>query len=536
MWSDGGSDGRLTGDGASVRIESAFGDAVGGLSSSGNGAVQVVQAMRVLGTGIPGLDDVIGGGLPGQRLYLVQGAPGSGKTTLALQFLLEGRARGERGLYVTLSETRQEIDGVARSHGWSLDGITVLDISDAPEVTAPEAQYTVFHPSEVELQSTIGRVLQRVEAVRPTRVVLDSIADMRLLARDPLRFRRQILALKLFFGAQDATVLMLDDQSAGESSLQLHSLSHGVLQLQQITLQHGAERRQLCVTKLRGVRFHAGFHDFVIRTGGLAVFPRIRLGTNPISAPTGAITSGSPELDALLGGGIIYGTSTLVTGAPGTGKSVLTTQYAAAAAERGERVAFYLFDERVGTFLERAAGLGVNVEDHVRSGRILLTPLEPTEISPGEFANRVINAVADGVRLIVIDSLNGFTKAMAQEHQITAKLHELLSYLGSRGATTLLTLAQRGIFGAPPDEVAEVSYLADAVILLRYFEAHGEVRRAISVVKQRSGDHERTIREFRIGRGGFHLGEPLREFQGVLTGVPTFTGGASALMAPSHNQ
>lgn len=489
---------------------------------------------RTLNTGISGLDDILDGGFPMQRLYLIEGEPGSGKTTLSLQFLLEGRNRGERALYVTLSETAEELEEVARSHGWTLDGVSVLDMPSAPNSTDPEAHYTVFHPSEVELQGTTAAIVSRVAEYRPTRVVLDSLSEMRLLARDPLRFRRQILALKQFFAKSGATVLMLDDQSYGED-MQLHSLAHGVIRLEQIALAHGAERRQLRVRKLRGVRFHAGFHDFMIRTGGLEIFPRIRLGVSAPRSLPGSHSSGSAAVDALLGGGLVRGSSVLVTGAPGTGKSVLTTQCALAAATRGENVAIYLFDERVGTFLERAAGLKMSVEPHIRSGHLRITQLEPTEISPGEFTTRIIRAVdEDGARLVVIDSLNGYTKAMAEERQLTIKIHELLSYLGDRGVTTMMTLAQRGIFGAPPDDTTDVSYLADAVVLLRYFESMGEVKRAISVVKQRSEDHERTIREFRIAQNGLALGEPLTEFQGVLTGVPTYTGAGSALMRNAH--
>lgn len=496
---------------------------------SGAASVETLEA-PTLSTGIPGLDDITGGGLPAERLYLVEGHPGTGKTTLSLQFLLEGRARGERGLYVTLSETGAELEGVARSHGWTLDGISLLDVGSGPDVTAPEAQYTVFQPSEVELQDSVGAVLARMEEVRPTRVVLDSLSEMRLLARDPLRFRRQILALKQLFASRGVTCLMLDDQAVGDLGMQLHSLVHGVLSLEQVALSHGAERRQLRISKLRGVRFHAGYHDFVIRTGGLDVFPRIRLGVVAPQYDSGMESSGSAELDRLLGGGFMRGSSVLLTGAPGTGKSVLAVQCAAAAAERGETVAFYLFDERLGTFMERAAGLGMPVEAHIRAGRMHVTPLEPTEISPGEFVARIQAAVRQGVRVIVIDSLNGFTKAMSEESQITVKIHEILSYLGNRGVTSLLTLAQRGIFGALPEDNTDVSYLADAVVLLRYFEAQGEVRRAISVVKQRGGENERTIREFNIGRGGLRVGEPLREFHGVLTGVPAYTGGSGALL------
>jgi circadian clock protein KaiC len=488
------------------------------------------RSENILGTGIPGLDDILEGGFPGRRLYLVEGVPGTGKTTLALRYLLEGRDRGERGVYVTLSETRQELEEVAASHGWTLDGIDLLDVGNVPESAAPEAQYTVFHPSEVELQATIDRLKEKVEEVRPSRVVLDSLSDMRLLSRDPLRFRRHILGLKQFFAERDATVLLLDDETAQDSEMQLQSLAHGVLRLEQIALTHGAERRQLRIAKLRGVRFHAGYHDFAIRRGGIELFPRIRLGLDHPTPGAGVIPSGSVQLDRLLGGGIQVGTSALLTGAPGTGKSVLATQYAAAAAARGERVAMYLFDERVATFLERAQGLKMNLRPHVDSGHLVLNRLEPTEISPGEFNSRVIAAVDDGATLVVVDSLNGFTKAMAEEKQVTIKVHELLSYLGSRGVTTVLTLAQRGIFGTAPEDAPDVSYLADAVVLLRYFESSGQVRRAISVFKQRSADHERTIREFRMGPGGIRLGDPLHDFHGVLTGIPTYTGGQGDLM------
>ena len=496
-----------------------------------SGKVVDSSAAPVLKTGIPGLDNILGGGFPAQRLFLIEGEPGAGKTTLSMQFLLEGAARGEQGLYVTLSESAHELEVVARSHGWRLDGISVLDMESVPNLAEPEAQYTVFHPSEVELQDSVTAVLARAEEVKPVRVVLDSLTEMRLLARDSLRFRRQVMALKKFFAAQGATVLMLDDVSPRDAEMQLHSLVHGVIQLEQTVLTHGAERRRLRTTKLRGVRFHAGYHDFMIRTGGLEVFPRIRLGMTPSASVAGVESCGSSELDALLGGGLVRGASILVTGAPGTGKSVLTTQFALAAAERNHRTAVYLFDERLGTFLERANGLGMPVEKHIQSGHLVLTQLEPTEISPGEFTSRVLrNVHVDGVRMIVVDSLNGFTKAMEEENDLAIKIHELLSYLGGHGVTTLMTLAQRGIFGAPPDDATDISYLADGVILLRYFEARGEVCRAISAVKQRTENHERMIREFRIARGGFKLGEPLSEFQGVLTGVPTYTGGQAELM------
>ncbi len=488
---------------------------------------------NTLSTGIPGLDDILGGGLPAERLYVVEGQPGGGKTTLSLQFLMEGRDLGERGLYVTMSETYQEVEGAAQSHGWSLAGIEFLDMASSPALTNPGEQYTVFHPSEVELQDTVSAILARVEEVQPARVVLDCLSEMRLLARDPLRFRRQILALKQFFAGRGTTVLLLDDQTTDGVEMPLHSLAHGVIRLEQLVLAHGAERRQLRVPKLRGVRFHSGYHDFVIRTGGLDVFPRIRLGAQPVEIEAGWASSGSPALDNLLGGGLVRGTSALLTGAPGTGKSILATQYALAAAERGERVAIYLFDERLHTFVSRSRGLGMDIGPYLDSGRTAITSLEATEISPGEFASRLTRAADDGVQLVVIDSLSGFTHAMSQEREMTSKIHELLGYLGGRGVTTILTLAQRGIFGTPADDAMDISYLSDAVILLRYFEAQGEVRRAISAVKQRSAANESTIREFRIGQGGLHLGEPLREFQGVLLGVPSYTGGGAGLLRPA---
>ena len=480
-------------------------------------------------TGVAGLDHILRGGLPSERYYLLGGDPGTGKTTLALQFLLEGRDRGERSVYVTLAETTRELEDAASSHGWSLEGIEIVDTDSALESPSAASQYTVFHPSEVELQDTIDRVLARIEAARPTRVALDSLSDMRLLARDPLRFRRQILALKQFFASRGITALLLDDQTADEPDMQLHSLVHGVILLDAVALSHGSAHRRLRVTKLRGVAFHEGYHDFCIRTGGVQVFPRLQPRTDVAPVRRRLLKSGAAEIDALLGGGVPAGSSVLLTGAPGTGKSVLATQFAAAAGARGESAAVYIFDERVGTYLERAQGLKMKLGPLVRSGRIRLNPLEPTEISPGEFTWRVIRAVEDGCKVIVIDSLNGLTKAMPEERQLGAKLHELLSYLGAKGITTFMTLAQRGMFGTAPEDAAEVSYLADAVVQLRYFESMGEVRRAISVFKQRSGDHERTVREFRLGPGGFDLGEPLREFQGVLTGVPTFTGVRSDL-------
>ena len=488
------------------------------------------RSAPVASTGIAGLDAILGGGLPPSRLYLIDGSPGTGKTTLALQFLLAGAARGDTGLYVTLSESREELAEVATSHGWTLDGIDVFELP-ADEGSAPNEAYTLFHPAEVELQDVSDRMLRAVERSGARLVVLDSLSEMRLLARDPLRFRRQILALKQFFAQRGCTVLLLDDKTAPEGDLQLHSLAHGVVQLEHIALEYGAERRRLQVLKLRGRRFLGGYHDFRIRTGGLAVYPRIQRVNDEPSPGSRTLPSGSPELDALLGGGLPSGTSFLITGPAGTGKSVLATQYGCAAAGRGEKVRFYLFDERLGTFHMRAQGLGMDIEPLIASGLLTLCQVEPTERSPGEFAHDVVRAVEEeGVQMIVIDSINGYLQSMPEERLLPVQVHELLSYLAGRGVTSLLTLVQRGIFGSPVDEAADVSYLADAVVLLRYFEVSGSVRQAVSVVKKRSGNHERTIRECRVAHGGLHVGPPLHEFQGVLTGVPEYVGDMGPLM------
>ena len=489
-----------------------------------------VTASPRVSTGVEGLDAILGGGLPPGHLYLLEGTPGSGKTTLALQFLLTGAANGFRGVYVTLSETRQELNEVAASHGWSLDDIEIIELS--PDAgTAADETYTVFHPAELELQETMSAVLAAIDRSKPSLVVLDSLSEMRLLARDPLRFRRQILALKHFFTGRASTVLLLDDKSGPEGDVQLHSLAHGVIVLEHVALEYGAERRRLQVTKLRGLRFWGGYHDFRIRTGGIVVYPRVTPGKNTASPQVRLIASGSGPLDSLLGGGLQEGSSLLIMGPAGTGKSVLSTQYACAATGRGERVRFYLFDERLNSFFLRSQGLGMDLGDAVSDGRLMLQQIEPTEMSPGEFANEVARSVEeDNVRMIIIDSINGYMKSMPEEHLLPIQVHELLSFLSNRRVTCIMTLVQRGVFGHPVDDAAEVSYLADSVLLLRYFEVLGSVRQALSVVKKRSGNHERTIRECRVMKGGLSVGEPLTEFQGVLTGVPQYFGAVEPLM------
>lgn len=486
--------------------------------------MQAEQHDACVSTGIAGLDHLLGGGLPPKRVYLVEGDPGSGKTTLGLQFLREGIARGESVLYVTLSETRSELTAVAASHGWTLEGMTLHELTPSEESFKPDDQYTFFHPSEVELSETTKAVLSEVERINPSRVVFDSLSEMRLLAREPLRYRRQILGLKQFFVGRDCTVLLLDDRTSQSGDLQLQSLAHGVVTLEQLAPEYGAERRRLRIVKLRGVRFQGGFHDFLIATGGLRVFPRLVAAESRTDGGHGAASTGIPKLDALLGGGLDRGTSTLFIGPAGAGKSAIATQICVAAAARGEHVTMYLFDEGLDTFRRRAAGLGADVTDHIASGRLTLTQVDPAEMSPGEFAERIRTAVdRDHASIVVIDSLNGYLNSMPEERFLLAQLHELFMFLRQRGVLAISVVAQHGLVGAMQTPV-DLSYLADNVLLLRFFEARGAVRQAISVLKKRSGPHEKTIRELRLESNGIVVGEPLAEFQGVLTGVPVYHG------------
>jgi circadian clock protein KaiC len=476
-----------------------------------------------ISTGIAGLDAVLQGGLPKNHLYLIDGEPGTGKTTIGLQFLIAGREQGERGLYVTLSETADELNAAAASHGWTLENIDIFELADGERPEEPGEAYTLFHPAEIELQRTVDDVLAAVEQHNPTRVVFDSLSEMRMLARDPLRFRRQILALKHFFGGRACTVFVLDDRTAAAGESPLHSIAHGVLALEHLEMDYGAERRRLSVRKLRGARFHGGYHDFRIKSGGIEVYPRLYHEDGP-RRPGVPLGSGSPEMDELIGGEISGGSSVMITGAPGTGKSVLAIQFAMTAAAAGHRAMVYLFDERLATAEQRARTLGLDLEPLRASGMLVLRQIEPTEMSPGEFATHVARAVEDDARLIVIDSLNGYMQAMPDERLLAVQVHGLLTYLAQRGVTSIMTLAQRGVFGAAVEDTADVSYLADSVILLRYFESDGAVRQAMSVVKKRDGIHERTIREFRIASGGVRVGPPLVGFRGVLTGVPEYFG------------
>ncbi|HEV7375834.1 MAG TPA: ATPase domain-containing protein [Pyrinomonadaceae bacterium] len=490
-----------------------------------------------LATGNEGLDQVLNGGFPANRLYLVEGDPGTGKTTFALQFLLEGARQGEPVLYVTLSETKEELIAVARSHGWSLDGINIYELIPPEESLKTETQYTIFHPSEVELGDTTKAVLEEVERIQPRRIVFDSLSEMRLLARDPLRYRRQILALKQFFTGRQCTVLLLDDRTSTANDLQVQSIAHGVLMLEQLAMDYGAERRRLRVVKLRGSRFRGGYHDFKILTGGVDVYPRLVAAEHHQPFVKESISSAVPELDELLGGGLDRGTSTLVMGPAGCGKSSLAAQFVACAAKRNELVAAFLFDEGINIYLARTAGLGTDMQADVESGRIKVQQIDPAELSPGEFAHRVRCVVEeDGARVVVIDSLNGYLQAMPDERFLTVQMHELLSYLNQQGVVTLLVMAQHGFMGALMGTPVDVSYLADTVVLLRYFEAEGAVRRAISVIKKRTGFHEDTIRELRLSAKGIEVGKPLADFHGVLTGIPTYMGHSASLAMESDEQ
>lgn len=481
-------------------------------------------------TGIAGLDQLLGGGFPTRRLHLIEGTPGTGKTTLALQFLLAAKSRGERTLYVTLSETTEELAAVAQSHGWSLDGMETHQLARVPDRAAEE--YTLYHPAEVELGDLTKSVLERADRVQPTCVVLDSLSELRLLARDPLRYRRQVLSLKEFFARRGATVLILDDHSAGEEDLQLRSIAHGVVSLEHLPFEYGRARRQLRIVKMRGMSVTEGFHDFVILRGGLTVFPQLIAEPGAIPESDEPICSGLMELDALIGGGLAWGTTTLFIGPAGVGKSTVAAQYLCGAANPKAKAAVFLFDERLKTFVARCDALGMHATERIASGQLLPQQVDPGVTSPGEFAHRVRRLVdEEGVRLIGIDTLNGYLNAIPTTDAPIVRMHELLSFLNERSVGTLIVLAQHGTVGAMMPTPVDLSYLADAVVLFRFFEAHGQIRKAISVIKKRTGSHETAIRELKIGPSHVHVGEPLTNFHGVLTGVPQYTGSPKPLLS-----
>lgn len=481
------------------------------------------------GTGTSGLDAVLRGGLTPSRLYLVEGTPGSGKTTLALKFLMEGRRVGHRGLYITLSETENELRAVAQSHDLTLEGIDVFEMVAEDEFGADHEQ-SLLHPSEVELGETVRGIFELVERTDPTRVVLDSLSELRLLAQNPLRYRRQILALKHFFARRKCTVLMLDDRTAEPGDLQLHSIAHGVISLEQLANDFGSERRRLRVVKMRGLKYHGGYHDFTIERGGICVYPRLIAADHRRSFSIEPVTTGLAGLDALLGDGLFPGTNTLLAGPAGVGKTTTAVRCLIAALKRGQKAAYFLFDERLSTLMTRCKALDMDLQPFIDDGLLAIRQIDPAELSPGEFAHAVRTAVdEDDVSLVVIDSLNAYLHAMPSDNFLVLQMHELLSYLAQQGVVSMMILGQHGVTGDLRSDL-DISYLADTVMMLRFFEADGEVRKSIAVIKTRTSDHERTIRELRIDTGGIVIGAPIRGFTGILSGTPVLRHSGAALM------
>jgi circadian clock protein KaiC len=491
---------------------------------------QVLGRAADAATGVQGLDDILGGGLARDRLFLLEGSPGTGKTTLALSFMRAGAAAGEKALYVTLSETDEELRDSASSHGWNLEGIDVFELVPPENLLDEKQQQSLLYSSDLELGETTQMILEAVERMRPQRIVIDSLSEIRLLAQSSLRYRRQVLALKHYFAQHGATVILLDDLTTDVSDKTVHSIAHGVIRLEELAPEYGAERRRARVIKYRGRPYRGGFHDFIIRKGGVEVFPRLISAEHRTEFDRAPLSSGIPGLDGLLGGGLERGTSCLILGPAGTGKSLLAVYFAVAAVARGERASLFIFDEEKALLLDRAASLGLDLRKMIEEDKLLVEQVDAAELSPGEFTAKVRRAVEHShSKTVVIDSLNGYQAAMPEEHFLLLHMHELLQYLNRQGATSFLTVAQHGMVGEMRSPV-DVTYLADTVVMLRYFEAFGEIRRAMSVMKKRAGGHERSIREYQIGDKGLEVGPPLERFQGVMRGVPEFVGQESGLM------
>jgi circadian clock protein KaiC len=481
-------------------------------------------------TGIAGLDDILAGGFARDRVYLLEGSPGTGKTTAAMSFLRAGALAGERTLYITLAETEVELRDTAGSHGWDLEGVEIFELVPPESLLDEQQQQSLLYSSDLELGETTRMIFEAVERVRPERVVIDSLSEIRLLAQSSLRYRRQVLALKHYFARHGATVLLLDDLTTDTLDKTVHSVAHGVVRLEELAPQYGAERRRARVIKYRGRKFRGGYHDFTIKTGGLEIYPRLVSSEHKASFARDPLPSGVPGLDALMGGGVERGSSCLILGPAGTGKSLMALYFALSAIQRGERAALFVFDEELGLLFARTKAFGLDLQSLVDSGKLVVQQIDAAELSPGEFTASVRHCIdATGIRTVVIDSLNGYQAAMPEEQFLILHIHELLQYLNRQGATTFLTVAQHGLVGEMKAPV-DVTYLADTVLLLRYFEAAGQVRRAMSVIKKRSGTHEKTIREFEIGKEGVTVGAALEGFQGVLRGVPNFVGQGSGLM------
>ncbi|OWV90672.1 circadian clock protein KaiC [Rhizobium sp. R635] len=483
-------------------------------------------------TGVSGLDTILAGGLSTGHVFLLEGNPGAGKTTIALQFLIEGARLGERGLYITLSETESELRAGAASHGMVVDGnIEVFEVVPPESLLDSDQQQSLLYSSDLELGETTKEIFAAFERTKPSRVVLDSLSEIRLLAQSSLRYRRQILALKHYFARQGATVLLLDDLTSDVLDKTVHSVVHGVIHLEELAPGYGSERRRLRIIKYRGQAFRGGYHDFTIQTGGVVVFPRLVAAEHRSNYLRDEISSGIAKLDLLLGGGLERGSSTLILGPAGTGKSTFSFQFLAAAVARGEKAAAFIFDEELGLLFARLRALGMDLEAMRDAGLVHIEQLDAAELSPGEFAHRVRDCVdKSGAKTVIIDSINGYQASMPDENSLILHMHELLQYLNRQGANTFLTVAQHGLVGdmkAPVD----VTYLADTVVLLRYFEAAGRVRRAVSVIKKRTGSHENSIREYRIDGAGLTFGEPLVGFQGVLRGVPEFVSDTAPLLS-----